>query len=726
MSLISDTGDRALHHALSSDRETSSRSFLERPATYAVGAPVLSALGAGTTLLAPMLLDPASFGAFVLLSVICQCSSLCDLGLAPLGDRILAKDGTLAQDTVEDLIQTRWLIALGMGVVLFPAVALAAFVGGLFTGWDAALAIVAGLAMMIANGRVVAFRTASQIRAFTTSALILQAGLTLPRLAGLLLAGVSGCFAVLVLWYGACAVAMAKPRRLTREQARTAVDLLRRGLPLFAFSGFWLAYTFASRWISATLSSPHDFGLFAFGSSFSFVAIGLLGTVAQVRYPAIIRAFHHSPETAPQLLVRDITWLAGVLTLAVVAAALCGRTVLAFAFPAFVDAYAAAVATAASCIPLGVAAWILPVAVAFSPRPMRDSCRLFGPALAAVVAGMVVGNAIDGIVGQAWAVAAASSLLAAMLLRYMRRIGVLQDPASVILLKAAFPLAGVGIAAVCAARPVHGAAASESMPPDGWSLAFSDEFDELDLSNDRSGPYRSGTWEPHYPWGARTNNKELEFYVDPRPGKDPASLTALGPFSIDDGKLLIRANPVPAAHRAAAQGQPYSSGLLTTARSFAFQYGYVEIRARIPAGQGLWPALWLIPLDQSWPPEIDIMETLGHRTGEYWATLYGGPKARPDKSTTLVRTPDLAADFHMFGVKWTAKDVTWFFDGKAVAQAPTPVNMHKPMYIVVNLAVGGEWPGAPDHTTAFPAEFAIDYVRAFTPPTEKHDKETIR
>jgi beta-glucanase (GH16 family) len=82
----------------------------------------------------------------------------------------------------------------------------------------------------------------------------------------------------------------------------------------------------------------------------------------------------------------------------------------------------------------------------------------------------------------------------------------------------------------------------------------------------------------------------------------------------------------------------------------------------------------------------------------------------------------LAKDFHVFAVKWTADEVTWFLDGNPVFRVPTPSDMHKPMYVVLNLAVGGDWPGSPDDTTPFPSEFEIDYVRVYTPSTS-NEKE---
>ncbi|RVU15944.1 glycoside hydrolase family 16 protein [Methylobacterium oryzihabitans] len=245
-------------------------------------------------------------------------------------------------------------------------------------------------------------------------------------------------------------------------------------------------------------------------------------------------------------------------------------------------------------------------------------------------------------------------------------------------------------------------------PPPGWHLAFDEPFDRLDLG---------GRWEPHYPEGWRTNagNRELEYYVDPRPGQDPEVLRPLHPFHLGDGVLRIRANPVPEAMQRATLGLPYASGLLTTYRSFAFRYGYAEMRARVPRGRGLWPAFWLLARAGGWPPEIDVMEVYGDRLTTLDLTLHTGADGGHRQRKRQHPVPDLSGDFHTYAVTWTRETVAWAFDGETVFSEPTPADLHQPMFLLVNLAVGGTWTGAPDAATAFPADFAIDRIRVFTP-----------
>lgn len=688
--------------------------WLDSPLLYALGAPAMSVLGAVTTLLAPMILDPVAFGAFALMTVLFQNASYFDLGLSQVSDKVLAGEGTMTLVQAEEIVQARWVASLLVGALLLPLASILAIADGHFTPAQAALALGAGLAMMIANGRVIAFRSMSLVREFTVSALLLQAGLTLPRLLGLLLAGVNGCFAALGLWFGTLALALARPGKFDRHRIVMAVRMIRTGLPLFVFGGLWILFTVASRWISSALSGEHDFGLFAFGANLTFIAVITIGTITQVRYPKIIVAFHKSTEEGSRMLGMDVARLTMALSALVAAGILSAGTVIAALFPAFIEAHAATVVIGMSCIPLGIAVWMLPIAIAFSTMPVVQSAGVFGPPLMALALGMTIGNAMNGIVGQAWACIGASVLLVGTLLLHMRRIGILGTGLCrrIVLTLAAF----LGACAVLAVLTYNGRAAAataaeETMPPYGWDLSFSDEFETLELWDGAHG-----LWEPHYPWGARKNNDELQFYVDPRPGQDAWALAALEPFQVRDGVLYIRADRIPSDLRSAAQGRHYSSGLLTTARSFAFRYGYVEARARIPSGKGFWPALWLIPVDQSWPPEVDILEARGSRPNRYWTTIHHGRPGRPSRMTRRIDTPDLSEDFHVFGMKWTEDHVTWFFDGRPVFRARTPTDMHKPMYVVMNLAVGGRWDGSPNDTTPFPSEFAIDYVRVYTPP----------
>ena len=248
--------------------------------------------------------------------------------------------------------------------------------------------------------------------------------------------------------------------------------------------------------------------------------------------------------------------------------------------------------------------------------------------------------------------------------------------------------------------------------PDGRPLVmtFSDDFDTFRPWRDGRGvwrtTFRDGAHGDDDPDGVeiRTlkNNKEAQLYVDPAFGH-----LGLNPFHVHDGLLDIRAEPAPPAASQALRGYRYVSGLISTQPSFSQTYGYFEMRARLPAGKGLWPAFWLLPRDLSWPPEIDIMESVGDPS-KYYVTLHSKPET--DSGTEIPLSPDA---FHTFAVSWDPQSVVWYLDGREVKRRPTPPDMHKPMYLLANLALGGGWAGDPDATTPFPASFSIDYIRAY-------------
>lgn len=254
------------------------------------------------------------------------------------------------------------------------------------------------------------------------------------------------------------------------------------------------------------------------------------------------------------------------------------------------------------------------------------------------------------------------------------------------------------------------------LPPADWPVAFIEEFDELRLG----GPQRPGgvVWATTYPWGGRTNppNRELQLYVDPGWRGRDGRPSGLDPFSVRDGVLTITARPVPPEDRGRHDGFAYASGMLTSYGSFSQTYGYFEMRARMPEGRGLWPAFWLLPVHRGWPPEIDVVEVLGHRPHDVWLTLHTGAGGRHQQIQRRITGPDTSAGFHTYGLRWTPATITWFLDGQAVAEVPTPADMHQPMYALANLAVGGTTPGTPDSSTRFPAEFRIDYIRVHRMP----------
>jgi beta-glucanase (GH16 family) len=272
------------------------------------------------------------------------------------------------------------------------------------------------------------------------------------------------------------------------------------------------------------------------------------------------------------------------------------------------------------------------------------------------------------------------------------------------------------LAAVLVVAGCQQASASPSPPlakaPDGRTLAlsFSDDFTTWRPFRNGQGVWRTwfrdGTGEP---LTERTlvGNKELQLYVDPDWAPDGGPPIGISPFSLHDGMLEIRLEPTPARLKERLSGYRYVSGLISSQPSFRQQYGYFEMRAKLPRGKGIWPAFWLLPADLAWPPEIDVMESVGDPSKVY-VTLHS--TTAKSQGTEVQVTPD---DFHTYAVEWDAETVAWYVDGREVKRQPTPPDMHKPMYLLANIASGGDWAGAPDASTPLPARMAIDWIRAY-------------
>ena len=142
------------------------------------------------------------------------------------------------------------------------------------------------------------------------------------------------------------------------------------------------------------------------------------------------------------------------------------------------------------------------------------------------------------------------------------------------------------------------------------------------------------------------------------------------------------------------------------------------MRARLPKGRGFWPAFWLLPADSTWPPELDVFEVLGHETTKLYTAAHSKAGGEHTATGGDMPVPDLSAEFHQYAVEWRKDEVRWYFDGVEIERTATPADMHKPMYLLANLAIGAGWPGQPDSTTQFPGVYAIDWIRAYRRTTE--------
>lgn len=225
-----------------------------------------------------------------------------------------------------------------------------------------------------------------------------------------------------------------------------------------------------------------------------------------------------------------------------------------------------------------------------------------------------------------------------------------------------------------------------SQPEAPRRLLWSDEF--------------SGTSVDAAKWrvedAALMNNQELQYYT-------PDAAT------VRNGVLTIR------AEKRRYKDREYTAALLDTRDMFATAFGRIECRIKLPRGQGLWPAVWMLPAECRWPPEIDIMENLGHEPYRIHTTHHWGPPwPNNQKTTAYFDGPDYAAEFHLFAVEWTPDRLEWYIDGDLKFTSTENVPQD-PFYLILNLAVGGSWGGNPDQTTTFPQDFDIDWVRVYEP-----------
>lgn len=240
---------------------------------------------------------------------------------------------------------------------------------------------------------------------------------------------------------------------------------------------------------------------------------------------------------------------------------------------------------------------------------------------------------------------------------------------------------------------------------DGYELVFSDEFNGSELD--------SSKWVTQYLWGDElVINSEEQHYVDIQNKPD----FGYNPFSFDGESITISSIETPDELRDKAFGQKYLSGMFTSYDAFKFTYGYVETRVQLPYGQGLWPAFWLLNayyVDDK--PEIDIMEFIGDNQDTVYHTYH-----YYDSSGTLRSTesqPSVGVDYtngwHTFAVEWLPGTLIFYVNGVETHRVVDAKVSQQEMYIIANTALGGWWPGSPDASTNFPAEYKIDYIRAY-------------
>lgn len=253
----------------------------------------------------------------------------------------------------------------------------------------------------------------------------------------------------------------------------------------------------------------------------------------------------------------------------------------------------------------------------------------------------------------------------------------------------------------------------------GWKLVWADEFDKPGLPDPGKWNYETGF----------VRNREAQYYTASR----------LENARVEDGCLVIEArkesfkNPAfnPTANPndwiRGREFAAYTSASLTTRERFSWKYGRIEVRAKLPSGRGVWPAIWTLGTNEAsvgWPTcgEIDIMEMVGFRPDMIYGHIhtFESVNGKKIKDGTGLKVPGASDDFHVYAIEWDPGQITFLVDNKKYYTYHNPHTgegswpFDKDQYLILNLAIGGAWGGQKGIDDAiFPQRFYIDYVRVY-------------
>ena len=248
-------------------------------------------------------------------------------------------------------------------------------------------------------------------------------------------------------------------------------------------------------------------------------------------------------------------------------------------------------------------------------------------------------------------------------------------------------------------------------PQGDYVLVWSDEFDGTTLSASTwNAEVGDGTAQGIPGWG----NNELQYYT----GR--AENVRIEDFGGGDRGLVIE------TRSESFGGKNFTSARIQSKDKAEFAYGRIEARIKMPEGQGIWPAFWMLGHDidtRPWPAsgEIDIVELVGHEPDRVHGTIhYGTPYAYRGNDFAL-DSGDFSDAFHIFAIEWEPGEIRWYVDENLFSvqrswfssEAPYPGPFNKPFFLLLNVAVGGNWPGSPDGSTVFPQRMYVDYVRVY-------------
>ena len=229
----------------------------------------------------------------------------------------------------------------------------------------------------------------------------------------------------------------------------------------------------------------------------------------------------------------------------------------------------------------------------------------------------------------------------------------------------------------------------------GWTMIWNDEFNGAGVDTTK--------WEYEVNGNGGGNN-ELQYYTDKKENS-----------FIENGALIIQ------ARQENYLGKEYTSARLRTKYKGDWTYGLFVIRAKLPYGKGLWPAIWMLPTDWEyggWPQsgEIDIMELLGDNARKVYGTIhYAGTSNDHQQSGGSFTLPsgNFVEEYHTFIVAWDSTGFQWFVDDSLYFNTAKAKPFDKRFHLLLNVAVGGNWPGSPDAFTTFPQRMTVDYVRVY-------------
>lgn len=238
----------------------------------------------------------------------------------------------------------------------------------------------------------------------------------------------------------------------------------------------------------------------------------------------------------------------------------------------------------------------------------------------------------------------------------------------------------------------------------GYSQIWNEDFDGDSVDEERYN-FELGDGCPNIcGWG----NDELQNYTNEEKN-----------VKLADGRMTITATQEDVLS--------FNSARLTTKDKVEFQFGRIDVRAKLPKGQGLWPAIWMLGAnidDVGWPAcgEIDIMELVGHKANQVVGTAHWGEPGQPSTfvSSTYTQAQDFSEDFHVFTLVWELNKMTWYVDERKFhtinrSDVDGQWRFNQPFFFIFNIAVGGRYPGNPDDSTTFPQTMDIDYIRVFQP-----------